>query len=748
MKQKLLSVFTLLSISLSGQSIERSVTAASGGSLSNGTAEIDFTIGQLVSGTIENSNIILTQGFQQSRSSSSVPTIELSASSDGTTVITTIGYRNTATLGLDPGFDVGNFGGASFDVYTHLVDGSSTSDFTYQSLPDSNYETMVVPVGLQANSGKEVEFSANNSNLPAGLQVVIEDRTLNIFTILDGVSTYTVQLTSNESGIGRFYLHTRPEEVWDGSTGSVWSESTNWSTDITPLVTSNVRIPNVANSPAITATVIEANNVTIESAATLDINADGGITINGNFDNSGAVAIASSATTSGTFIVKGIASGSVTFERTGLQANKWSLITAPVSGQSVKEFVENVNNDIRVNLTVTPNRYAVAYYDDTRAAGSKWVYYTADDLTTNAITFQKGQSYIVSRGTDGAVSFKGTVSTSDETISVNADQWNAVGNPYIAYLPVNNNVNVNFIQENLNKFDPVNVGVYVWDNAQNKYVAKGLIDAATSLTVGQGFFMRAKTGETSITFKESQRLHDASEVQVFSRGTETPVITVLATQNNVQVDTKIRFSNSTSKGLDPGYDLGNFASANFDVFTRLLEDDKENDFTIQSLPESEISTAIIPVGITSETNQTIKISAKATNLPTNSGVYLEDKVTGDFTALHNGAEYTFKTTEKLNGIGRFYIHTAERVLTVDDELVNNEVINIFKSGKQEITIVGITTKQAVKVQLFSILGSEVHSETVQGNNTITITPNTMGTGVYIVRVGVDGKEVNKKIIID
>ena len=679
---------------------------------------------------------------------SSVPIIELSASSDGTTVITTIGYRNTATLGLDPGFDVGNFGGASFDVYTHLVDGSSTADFTFQTLPDSNYETMVIPLGLQSNSGKEVEFSANNSNLPAGLQVVIEDRTLNVFTILDGVSTYTVQLTSNESGIGRFYLHTRPEEVWDGSTGTVWNESTNWSTDIEPLVTSNVRISNVANSPIITATVIEVNNVTVESAATLDINADGGITINGNFDNSGTVSIVSSATSSGTFIVKGTASGSVTFERTGLQANKWSLITAPVSGQSVKEFVENSSNNIRVNSTVTPNRYAVAYYDDTRAAGSKWVYYTTDDLASNTITFQKGQSYIVSRGTDGTVSFTGTINSTDETISVNADQWNAVGNPYTAYLPVNNNTDVNFIQENLSKFDPVNVGVYVWDNSQNKYVAKGLIDAATSLTVGQGFFMKTKTGETSITFKESQRLHDASEAQVFSRETLTTMITVSASQNDVKVDTKIRFSNTSTKGLDPGYDLGNFASANFDVFTHLLKDSEGKDFTIQSLPESEISTAIIPVGITSEANQIIKISAKSTNLPVNSGVYLEDKETEEFIALHNGEEYSFKTSEKLNGIGRFYIHTAERVLTVEDELVNNETINIFKSGKQEITIAGITTKEAVKIQLFSILGSEVYSETKQGNNAITITPNIVKTGVYIVRVGVNGKQVNKKIIFE
>ncbi len=675
-------------------------------------------------------------------------TIELSASSDGTTVITTIGYRNTATVGLDPGFDVGNFGGAAFDLFTHLVDGSSTSDFTYQSLPDSNYDTMVIPVGLTANSGKEVVFSANNTNLPAGLQVVIEDRTLGDFVVLDGVNTYTVQLTNNENGIGRFYIHTRFEAVWDGSTSSVWTSGTNWSNDLNPLKTSNVRIANVAKTPVISGLTAQTNNFVVEASAALAISVDGSVIIDGNFDNSGAVSITSSTATSGTFIVKGTSNGNVAFERTGLEANKWSLITAPVSGQSVKGFIENTTNNIRVNPTVTPNRYAVAYYDDSRAAGSKWVYYTADDIITNSITFEKGKSYIISRGTNGSVTFTGTLTSSDETVVVAADQWNAVGSPYTAYLPINNNASVNFLQENLSKFDPVNVGVYVWDNGQNKYVAKTLLDSELSLTVGQGFFVKTGIGVSSISFKESQRLSDATGVQTFSRGTNNPSIQVIAEQDGIAVNTKINYLDNATKELDSGYDVGNFKGASFDIYTHLVEGSEDQDFTIQSLPNSNVDNMVIPLGITSEANKDIEISIKKDNLPQDIGVYLEDKVTGDFVELNEGDKYTFKTESKINGIGRFYIHTSARTLNVDDVIANTNSIQIFKSNKQEITITGIHSNQPVKVQMFSVLGSEIYNQTFKGNNKLVVQPNTVETGVYIIRLEIEGKVKTKKVVFE
>ena len=537
--------------------------------------------------------------------------------------------------------------------------------------------------------------------------------------------------------------------VWSGDTDINWTDADNWEENNVPSTTNNVVVQDVTNQPVINNGVIaEMNDLTIRTSAGLEISENGGVVVNGDLETEGVIEINSATNTSGTLVVKGETNGIVNFERSGLLANKWSLITVPVSGQSIKEFIENPANDIRENTTVTPNRYAVGYYDDSKPAGSKWTYYTEDEIVTNALTFEQGRSYIVSRSTDGSVIFTGTLETNDVIIPVNEDQWNAVGNPYTAYLPVNNNANINFIQENLDKFDPVNVAVYIWDNAQNKYVAKSLLDQNLSLTVGQGFFIKTNVGVSALDFKENQRLTDATGVQTFSRQQNVPTIKVVASQDNVFVDTNIKLMNSATKGLDAGYDIGNFGGANFDIFTRLVEDSTQKDFTIQSLPYSNEEEISIPLGIKSEANKEIEISVQLEAFPESSEVYLEDTETDKFIKLDHTNSYELKTTSAISGIGRFYIHLKPKTLDVAEETLTTENINIFKSDAQEITISGIASSETVAVKIFSVLGSEVFNTNIKGNPRIRIQPTSVETGIYIVQIEVQGKQINKKVVFE
>ncbi len=430
-----------------------------------------------------------------------------------------------------------------------------------------------------------------------------------------------------------------------------------------------------------------------------------------------------------------------------MEANKWSLITAPVSGQSIKEFVENTANNIRVNTTVTPNRYAVAYYDDNKPDGTKWTYYTTTDLIDNTITFEEGKGYIISRTTNGSVTFTGNLTTTNSTVHVNGDQWNAVGNPYTAFLPINNNGNDNFIQENLDKFDPAYVAVYVWNTTQNKYVPKTLVDSPTSLTVAQGFFIKTKTGVSSIDFKEEQRLSNASEVQIFSRGINKPSIQIVASQEDLTISTDIKYVSNATKGLDPGYDIGNFGRTSFDIFTHLVENSEGKDFTLQSLPNSALKETIIPIGIKSEANKTIEIAVKSEFLPSDTTVYLEDKETGKFVLLNEDTTtYSFKTKTALSGIGRFYVHTKASTLSTNDDVLTSNTINIYKSDKQEVTITGITSVNKAHVQIVSVLGNEVYSKSFVTKNEIIIEPQLLEVGIYIVRLKTDKGMISKKLL--
>ena len=67
---------------------------------------------------------------------------------------------------------------------------------------------MVIPVGIIATNGAEITIAANATNLPAGINVYLEDKDDSSFTLLDGSSNFTTTLTSDLNGIGRFYIHT------------------------------------------------------------------------------------------------------------------------------------------------------------------------------------------------------------------------------------------------------------------------------------------------------------------------------------------------------------------------------------------------------------------------------------------------------------------------------------------------------------------------------------------------------------
>ncbi len=146
-------------------------------------------------------------------------------------------YLDDASEGFDVGYDGLVFGGSSssFAVYTHLVDDSDGRAFQTQSLPDSDYENMVIPVGLTAQAGTEITFTIDELNLPTDLKVFLEDKETNAFARLDEIgSNYTFTLTENANGIGRFYLHT--------STNSLTVEDTSGLDDISIYTLDNTTL--------------------------------------------------------------------------------------------------------------------------------------------------------------------------------------------------------------------------------------------------------------------------------------------------------------------------------------------------------------------------------------------------------------------------------------------------------------------------------------------------------------------------
>lgn len=140
------------------------------------------------------------------------PSIKLIAERKEGTTSTNITYLEAMTTGLDPGYDAGLFSGGnnSFAVYTHLVgDNTNPVDFDIQCLPANKYD-QIIPVGLNAPKNTEVVFRAETMGLPPNVPVYLEDKVTGTFTLLSVPgSFYTVTLSEQSQGIGRFFLHTQ-----------------------------------------------------------------------------------------------------------------------------------------------------------------------------------------------------------------------------------------------------------------------------------------------------------------------------------------------------------------------------------------------------------------------------------------------------------------------------------------------------------------------------------------------------------
>ena len=178
-----------------------------------------FFVNAIASGSIVNFSETM-QSHQSidefNKTASTRPEINLLMTDGNTSKSTQIKYISGATTGLDPGYDAGVFTGASnsFNIYTHLVTDSDGIPYTIQALPDNDYENIIIPIGINADSAKELTFSLNSKNLPNGLMVFLEDKTENKILRLDEINTkYSITLNSDHKGIGRFYLRTSKKDL-------------------------------------------------------------------------------------------------------------------------------------------------------------------------------------------------------------------------------------------------------------------------------------------------------------------------------------------------------------------------------------------------------------------------------------------------------------------------------------------------------------------------------------------------------
>jgi len=517
----------------------------------------------------------------------------------------------------------------------------------------------------------------------------------------------------------------------DGGTNGKTANNGNWTLD-RPLEdgSEDVLFPTGTPSSPLINTILDVNSVSLGAGVTLAhyTTANSSVTVANDFvfgSGSSFVPKPSSNVNIGSVVRK-----------VEVKDDNWHLISSPVGTEEYDDAWVTANGI----ASGTGSNKGISTYDNGTldVTTGPWRYYQAGATAT---TFGDGVGYAL-KATDAAgdiYEFTGThqAGTISPTITQGvATHYNLVGNPYNAYIDV-----AAFITENTAKLPASAQTIYVWDAANGTYT--GLTSGY--LQPGQGFFVDSNVASSTVDFTAAMQGHDGGAT--FYKSSETSI--KLSVSNGKSTRTAaINYIEGKTSGLDPRFDIGLFTgvSSDLSVYTHLLENNEGIAFERQALPNTDLASMVIPVGIKAEANKEITFSAEAMNLPTGIKVFLEDRVNNTFTRLDEAnATYKITLAEALDGVGRFYIHTTQSALSVDNVTLTG--VSIFKANESTLRVVGLQQGKA-SLSLFNVLGKQVMSTSFEATASKDISLPKLATGIYFAKVQTATGELSKKIILE
>lgn len=211
---------------------------------------------------------------------------------------------------------------------------------------------------------------------------------------------------------------------------------------------------------------------------------------------------------------------------------------------------------------------------------------------------------------------------------------------------------------------------------------------------------------------------------------------------------KIYYIGSNTKDFDNGFDGETFDNQKntLDVFTHLVENNLGKNYQIQSLPNQDLETMIILVGLKSEAGKEIIFSADVLNLPNNIKVFLEDRQNNTFTRLdENNSSYKVILSKDINDVGRFYLHTKSEVLNSSQFELEN--VSIFMQKNSNLRITGLK-KGVTNFEMYTLLGKKIKQSSFYTNGVKDISLSNLKSGIYIVQLTTVKGKLNRKLIIE
>ncbi|MHA7844317.1 MAG: T9SS type A sorting domain-containing protein [Winogradskyella sp.] len=145
---------------------------------------------------------------------SSISHLSLRIQSAASNYDTDFYFSDNCSAGLDIGYDAGSLDAsdADFSLYSHLVTDNVGVDLAIQCLSFDDMESVVVPLGINASAGENININIYESDLSEDINIYLEDNLDNTFTLLNS-NTYSFAAAEDLDGTGRFFLHFSPSTL-------------------------------------------------------------------------------------------------------------------------------------------------------------------------------------------------------------------------------------------------------------------------------------------------------------------------------------------------------------------------------------------------------------------------------------------------------------------------------------------------------------------------------------------------------
>jgi hypothetical protein len=436
-------------------------------------------------------------------------------------------------------------------------------------------------------------------------------------------------------------------------------------------------------------------------------------------------------------------------------------LSAPVSGSTVADLatasysptVNSAYNTSAAPGTVQPYPTVYGYSEDRLATATSNLsafdkgWYSPADLS-DPLTVGKG--YTVNLGAAQAVDFVGTLNNGDYTQTLTRRNqttdggWQLLGNPYPA--PLDYSLVTADDRAGLEGAMYVHQSTGQYVGTYRSYV-NGIGNSI--IPMGQGFFVRVASGQTSATLalRNSQRVTSyATQVSVQRTTGETrPLLNLtLGSPAGSTDDLYVYAENNATAGYDLKQDAAKLPNATGLNLAALTSDGQP--LSIQGLATLAGRVALrvqVPAAGTYSLT-----SAELLNLPAGTQPVLEDTKTGQRTPLTAaGSAYTFTVAAGDATDGRFWL-SLNGANSTTSPLQTELALYPNPTREGQATLLVPTGTAAGQVQVLDALGRLVRQQALTAGGATTLKLAGLPAGVYLVRVQAGSEQTTRRLTIN